>query len=115
MAKTDSRRVVFPLTQWQRDLLIEIVDVLESKGLGERAERVIQELLNFLPEVQFGPDRFEYRHHKYLWRELKRKPPSRPLIEVIDDAEQFDDRNHDILRLRVKYDLGLAIGKGYVA
>ena len=114
-------RVRYPIVDWQRELIMGVwgyLDELESKwNYGHydtdtdprnrmpKLRELIHELLRFLPEARLdgklvlpGTQRVRYVSGT----------PKRPLSEVIRDAEYlFDDRNHQILRLRFRLDPGL--------
>jgi hypothetical protein len=100
VTKTLNRRIVYPITQWQRELVLDVVEILQQKG--SRADAVIAELLNFLPEVQLGDEPTVTYGWKFAPLRFKRCAPKRPLRDVLSIAEDFDDMHQEIMLARFR-------------
>jgi hypothetical protein len=100
---TTTDRIRYSIQPWERELILGTWKILDGRRYyvdlesGSRLDRLINDLLCYLPEVQFteGP----IQHFRGWDFEVKREPPKRPLIFAIRQAENMSD---DVLYLRLK-------------
>ena len=101
-------KIVFPVSDDARELIMEVVNYLldrsaESFPHDAHLKNSIDELLNYLPEVQFHGRTLQEvsidgHHYQFM-----RKQPHRPLMDAIAAAEQFDTHQCEVMLMRYRY------------
>jgi hypothetical protein len=103
MPKKSSKRITYPVTEWQREMIFKIVDVLDRKHWSSEIESVVQKLLNYLPEIQLSAERLHtVPRGAHSTRELTQRRPTQPLFATIREAEEFDDSQKEIMLIRFR-------------
>lgn len=91
----------WPLQPWQRELILDVWQYIAQHQLRGEADRLLAELLNHLPEIQFDTaDSITFIHDHNWWPFIcDRKLPERPISYVLWELKRLEIFSSDLFSL----------------